>query len=437
MPSPPLPRAAVAAAAALIAGLTPGAAAAAPTDAFSSALAQGPVAAGLAAFVGGLAVSLTPCVYPMVAVTVSVFGARQAGGRLAGLLLSSAFVAGIVAMFVPLGVVAGLSGAPFGSVLSSPWVIGGISVLFLALAASMLGAFELTLGSWLTNRLAQLGGTGPRGAFLLGLACGPIAAPCSGPVLTGILLFIAQTRDPVLGAGAMATFALGLGVPFFLVGAFALQLPKGGRWMLHVKSALGLVLIVAALYFAATAFPAVAKLVPSSTTALVVYAAVAALGLALGAVHRSFEEPGSGVKIAKGAGILLASVAAFAALTAATTPERTLEWAPLPYPAARAQAVDATRPLLVDFTASWCAACKELDKLTFADPAVSREAGRFVAVKVDATNEDEPAVAAAMRELRVVGLPTVVLLDSTGKEQARFTDFVEAGPFLEALRGVR
>src|SRR5688572_1182556 len=162
----------------------------------------------------------------MVAVTVSVFGARQAKSRWEGAALSAAFVLGIVAMFVPLGVAAGLSGSLFGSVLQSRWVVSAMALLFLVLAASLFGAFELALPSALTNRLATLGGIGYRGAFLLGLACGLIAAPCTGPVLTGILAWIAKTRSAPLGALAMAAFALGLGAPFFVVGAFAVQLPR-------------------------------------------------------------------------------------------------------------------------------------------------------------------------------------------------------------------
>lgn len=209
------------------------AAIAAPTasDAYSQALERGPLAAVGAAWLGGVLVSLTPCVYPMIAVTVSVFGAREAKSRFEGVLLSLAFVAGIVAMFVPLGVVAGLTGSLFGAALQNRWVITAISVLFVAMAFSMFGAFEFALPSSLTNRLATLGGIGPRGAFVLGLVSGLVASPCTGPVLTGILAFIAKTRSVALGAGSMAAFAIGLGLPFFLVGAFAVQLPKSGRWM--------------------------------------------------------------------------------------------------------------------------------------------------------------------------------------------------------------
>ncbi|HMJ16579.1 MAG TPA: cytochrome c biogenesis protein CcdA [Polyangiaceae bacterium] len=416
--------------------LAGGAAGSQASDAFTTALAKGPVYAGIAAWLGGLLVSLTPCVYPMVAVTVSVFGARESRSRLQGTLLSAAFVLGIVAMFVPLGVFAGVTGSAFGSVLQSSWVVLGISLLFLVMAASMFGAFDLALPAAWTNRLAELGGIGYKGAFLLGLACGPIAAPCSGPVLTGILTWIAKTQSAGLGALAMGTFALGLGAPFFLVGAFALQLPKSGRWMMHIKSLLGIVLVVVALYFLSTAFPVLSDWARRSTPFFVIAGIALLAGLGLGAVHRSFEEPGSGAKLRKSAGIALTSAAAFGILSAAGQPARTLSWHHGDVREARARALREEKPLLVDFTASWCGACKELDRHTFAEERVAREAGRFLAVKVDATNDEDPRVEAALQEFNVVGLPTVVLYDSRGKEALRCTDFVSAEPFLEAIRRV-
>lgn len=413
----------------------PGIAHAADADPFARALEQGPLSAGLAAFVSGLLVSLTPCVYPMVAVTVSVFGARQAKGRLEGLALSAAFVGGIIAMFVPLGVVAGLSGSLAGAALSSRWVVVGISALFVAMAAAMFGAFELDIPEGLKNRLAQVGGTGPLGAFVLGLACGPIAAPCTGPFLTGILAFIARTQSATLGALAMGAFALGLGVPFFLVGAFAVQLPKSGRWMLHVKSVLGLVLLVLAVWFLNNAFGFLGRVARPTTGFLAAAAGALVLGLFLGAVHRSFEgEPGERVR--KGLGVLLTVAGAALFLAGATTPARPLTWSHVPAEEARAKAALERRPLIVDFGAAWCGACKELDKITFADEGVQREAGRFDAVKVDATDDEDPVVAAALAAFSVRGLPTVVVYDSSGAETARFTDFVEPSEFLEALRRV-
>lgn len=411
---------------------------------FAEALSAGPVYAALAAFASGLLVSFTPCVYPMVAVTVSVFGARTVSSRWEGLGLSAAFVAGIVIVFVPLGVLAGLTGGVFGSVLSSPWVIALLSVLFLAMAASMFGAFELDLPAGLKNRLATSGGSGVWGALVLGMICGPIAAPCTGPFLTGILAWITQTQSAGLGAGLMGAFALGLGVPFFLVGAFALQLPKSGRWMLHVKSVMGLVLVVVALYFLSTAFPSLARFARPGVPFLLGCAAVAIVGLLFGAVHKSFEGASLGGLVSKGLGIVLTAGGAFLFLMGWIKPDGGLAWENHGDPTgittlterARQKALNEERPLLVDFTAAWCAACKEIEKLTFTDQRVQREAGRFVAVKVDATDDEDPLVAATMDEHVVRGLPTLILFDSNGAEAQRFTDFVDAEAFLDALEQV-
>jgi thiol:disulfide interchange protein DsbD len=419
---------------------------AAPGDGgFSAALSEGPLYAALAAFASGLLVSFTPCVYPMVAVTVSVFGARSVESRWQGLALSAAFVAGIVLVFVPLGVLAGITGGVFGSILSSRWVIVGLSALFLALAASMFGAFELDLPSGLKNRLATSGGSGLWGALVLGMICGPIAAPCTGPFLTGILAWITKTQSAGLGAGLMASFAVGLGVPFFLVGAFALQLPKSGRWMLHVKSVMGLVLVVVALYFLSSAFPVLGRHADPGVKFLLGCAAIGAVGLLLGAVHKSFEGAPLGTKLSKALGIVLTSGGAFLFLMGWMKPEGGLAWEPaVAAPGASTltetahkKALAEERPLLVDFTAAWCVACKEMEKYTFTDPGVQREAGRFVAVKVDATDVEDPLVKATMTQHLVRGLPMLILFKSDGAEAQRFTKLVEPAELIEALEQVR
>ncbi|MEI9942312.1 MAG: cytochrome c biogenesis protein CcdA [Pseudomonadota bacterium] len=417
--------------------LAPGVAQAAPEagDAFTRALAKGPLYAALAAFVGGFVVSLTPCVYPMVAVTVSVFGASQAKTRFQGAALSASFVLGIVAMLVPLGVLAGQSGQIFGAVLQSKIVVVGIALLFLVLASAMFGAFEFALPSALTNRLAVMGGIGYKGAFALGMACALIATPCTGPVLTGILTFIANTRSSALGAGAMTAFGLGLGVPFFLVGAFAIQLPKSGAWMVHVKSVLGIGLVAFALHFLSTAFPILSKFAGGSWLFFAGMAGLVLLGALLGAVHREFAEPGVGVKVAKGVGIVLLSGGLFMGVEGAIKPADVVTWEHH-LELARGRAHRENRPMLVDFGAAWCAACKELDKVTFSSPLVAPEMARFVNVKVDATNADDPNVEAALASFKVRGLPTVVLFDSHGKEAARYNDFVPPERFLPAIRAI-
>ncbi|MEI9948136.1 MAG: cytochrome c biogenesis protein CcdA [Pseudomonadota bacterium] len=404
-------------------------------DAFTRALAKGPLYAALAAFAGGFVVSLTPCVYPMVAVTVSVFGASQAKTRFQGAALSASFVLGIVAMLVPLGVIAGQSGQIFGAVLQSKIVVVGIALLFLVLSSAMFGAFEFALPSALTNRLAVMGGIGYKGAFALGMACALIATPCTGPVLTGILTFIANSRSSALGAGAMTAFGLGLGVPFFLVGAFAIQLPKSGAWMVHVKSVLGIALVAFALHFLSSAFPVLSRFAGASWPFYAAMAGLVVLGALLGAVHREFAEPGLGVKVAKGLGIVLISGGLFFAVEGAIKPADVVTWEHH-LETARGRAQRENRPMLVDFGAAWCAACKELDKVTFSSPLVAPEMARFVNVKVDATNSDDPNVEAALASFKVRGLPTVVLFDSHGKEAARYNDFIPPERFLPAIRAI-
>jgi thiol:disulfide interchange protein DsbD len=167
-----------------------------------------------------------------------------------------------------------------------------------------------------------------------------------------------------------------------------------------------------------------------------VAAGLGLLGLALGAVHRDFAELGSLVKLGKGSGILLVSFAGFLLITLLIKPSEKFDWRHGNVDGARADALREKKPLLVDFTAAWCGACKELDKVTFSAPEVRPEMARFVAVKVDATNDDDPAVGATLSRFHVVGLPTVVIFDSSGREALRYTDFVEPKVFLDAVQRV-
>ena len=408
---------------------------AAEPNIFERGLSQGPVSAGFTAFVGGLLVCLTPCVYPMIAITVSVFGARQSQSRRHAMALSTAHVLGISAMFTPLGVLAGYTGSLFGAALAKPWVLALVAFVFLTLAASMFGAFDFTLPSRLNNKLASIGGVGYGGAFLIGAVSGLIAAPCTGPVLTGILLWIGKTKSASLGAAALFAFSLGLGLPFWLVGTFAVSLPKAGSWMVGVKSVFGIILSVAALHFLKGAFPQLAHVSLANPRFLAAAAALVFVGLALGAVHLAFERGATFVAIRKATGIV-ASVAGLLLLVGwLEAPRGKLSWEGSEE-AARTRAEAERRPMLVDFTAEWCGACKELSRITFSDPTVMAEAGRFIAVKVDATNEDDDAVDKVKDRYRVVGLPTVVLLGSDGVERARFIEFVPPDQFLAAIRGI-
>ncbi len=409
-------------------------------DKFSAALASsGPLVAAGIAFASGLATSATPCVWPMIGITVSVFGAQEAKSRAQGAALSAAFVLGMAVLFTVLGVGAAKSGALFGAMLSNKYIVGFIAAVLLALAASMFGAYELALPSSLNNRLATVGGIGYGGAFTLGLVTSLIAAPCTGPVMSALLIYIATTGNVVVGSAMMFTFALGLGVPFFLVGTFAVSLPKGGSWMLGVKWFFGVMLTVLALYFLRTAFPSMASFVRRDTAFLAVSLGLLAVGLVLAGVHVAAERRKSPIahlsKPMKLTSAPLAVVGGFILIAWVLTPKAQLQWLESEQAGVQA-ALAAHRPMIVDFGASWCGACNELATRTFADSHVREEAGRFVAVRVDATDDDNAQVALIKDKYRVVGLPTVVVLDSTGQEKVRFNEFVEADRFLSAIKAV-
>lgn len=270
-----------------------------PTSALdaSSLLASGRlfVAAGVI-FLGGLLTSLTPCVYPLIPITVGVFGARQAESKGRALVLTSAYVVGMGVVFSALGVFAALSGRAFGSMLGNSWVVVGLAVFMVVLATSMFGAFELALPSSLATKLNGVGGGGLIGALLMGSVAGFLAAPCTGPVLTGVLAWVSQTQDPVLGGLLLFVYALGIGVPFFLIGVFTVRLPKSGVWMEWVKSVFGIALLGLAISYLRDGFPAFGELLTSLTAtlgrvgAVTLAAALAFIGVAIGAVHLSFKE---------------------------------------------------------------------------------------------------------------------------------------------------
>src|SRR6266850_3862459 len=198
-------------------------------------------------FLGGVLTSLTPCVYPLIPITVGIFGARKAEHRTRSIALSATYVAGIAAMYSVLGLVAALSGKAFGTVLSSPAVVVLLAVFLLALAASMFGAFEIALPSALQQKLSGVRGTGFAGALGMGLVAGIIAAPCTGPVLAGVLAYVATQRSALLGFWMLFTYAVGMGLLFFVLGATSLRLPRSGPWMETVKSVLGVALVAAAV----------------------------------------------------------------------------------------------------------------------------------------------------------------------------------------------
>ncbi|MBK9070456.1 MAG: thioredoxin family protein [Myxococcales bacterium] len=391
---------------------------AAHADAFGTYLAQGWHWAYLMAFVFGVLTSLTPCVYPMIPIIVGIFGARGANvSRRRAMFVATCYVLGICATYSVLGIVVALISISQGSLLASPWVVIPIALLYVALALSLFGAFELNLPAGLQAKLNNVGGAGPLGAFLMGLVGGLTAAPCTGPFLAGILGFVSTTKNVFAGGSLLFVYALGMGVLFWFIAVFSIALPKSGRWMEYVKSLGGIMLLVAAIYFARTLVP-LDQWINADMSWLIAAAIMIALGLLLGAVHKSFAEAPL-IRLRKAAGILLVTLGATIAMQWTLTPKQKLPWQydeAAAFAAARAQG----KGVMVDFSATWCLPCTELE-LAFAAPEVyAAITDNFITLKFDVTNDTE---ADQERQTRYGAkeLPAVVFVSTNGVELARIS----------------
>lgn len=406
------------------------------------------MAVGLA-FVAGVVVSLSPCVYPLIPITIAVFGARQTS-YLRGFTLSLAYVVGMALFYSGIAVLFSLLGLASGSLMAMPAVVLSIAALGLIMAASLLGAFEFAVPASVQTKLSSVGGSGHLGAFVMGLVAGIIAAPCAGPVLVFILALIAKQGNPLLGAGLMVAYAFGIGLLFLLLGTFSqliARMPKSGRWMEVAHSVLGLVMVVASLYIASPHLGFLRAYLELPWTGLWALGALALIlvGVALGALHLSFHD-GLSQKIRKIAGLILASAGAmglvgFALSPAASVQQQGSAKAELhwyhDHDAAKAAAKAAGKPLMIDFGASWCIACREIEKRVFPNPEFQAEAQRFVVAHIDATEIDE-TMQALFDSYEIRGLPAVLFFDAQGRlvQEARMNSFSGVDHFLSQMRKV-
>jgi len=387
----------------------------------------------------GIGIAFTPCVLPMYPlISGIVLGGKQRLSTARALLLAFIYVQGMALTYTALGLIVAAAGLQFQAALQHPWVLIGLSVVFILLALSMFGLFSLQLPSSLQTRLTlmsnrQQGGS-MSGVFAMGAIAGLICSPCTTAPLSAILLYIAQSGNMWLGGGTLYLYALGMGLPLILVTVFGNRLlPKSGPWMETVKTAFGFVILALPVFLLERVIGDVwgMRLWAMLGVAFFSWAFISSL---------SARKPW--VRVVQ---ILL--------LAAALVSVRPLQDWVFGAPAAQSQAhlnftpvrnVDELhhalaqaqgKPVMLDLYADWCVACKEFEKYTFSDPQVQNALKDTVLLQANVT-ANGPEDKVLLNELKVLGLPTILFFNAQGKEQSaqRVTGFMDAAAFSAHLR---
>ena len=404
---------------------------------------KGTTALILLVFLAGLGVSLTPCVLPMVPITMGIIGASAEGSRSKGLLLGLTYVAGQAMVYTALGVGAAMTGAVFGAWMQSPYVVGGVSLFFAWMGLAMFGFFNIQVPSSIQTKLASVGGAGFVGALLVGMVGALVAGPCSGPVIASLMILIGQQGELALGVSLMMSFSLGMGVIFIAAGAFSGTVLRPGAWMDTVKKGFGVILWFGAIFFA--------KAHLSTTTVAMLTMAVLITTAVWGWPSRNEDDASSEVKLRRlysvvafivGAYLLIGLLVSRGFILGPMTSsyvaheEVHVAWQSDPDSVLDAAAAN-DRPVMIDFTADWCAPCQELERETFSDEEVVELSERFELLQVDGTSPS-----AILDELKVrfnvQGFPTVLFLrpDGTVMEEYRLLSFEEPAEFVERMESV-
>jgi len=404
----------------------------------------------LLVFLGGLALNLTPCVYPLIPITISYFGGQAPGRKGSVARHSAVYIIGMAVTYSALGVVAAFTGSLFGSALQHPPVLVGIAAVMIVLALSMFNVYELRLPSSLV-RLSGGPKKGYGGTFLMGLTVGIVAAPCIGPFVLGLLTYVGNEGSVLLGFALFFVLALGLGIPFLFLGIFSgslVRLPRSGAWMVWVRTIFGFVLIGMAVYFLKPLFPN-----------SLLYGLALALTMIIGGVYMAWIEPtktpGKAFAYVRNlvgvvffaAGLLAAaggiqsyleeSLAEKIAAAGMRGPEGAADVQWQPWSEAKLEEAARTNtPVFIDFYADWCIPCKELDRDTFSQPEFLELSRAFVMLKADMTKSSDPLARRLEARYKIRGVPTLVFLTPDGAElpELRTVGFENKDVFLPKMR---
>ncbi len=401
-------------------------------------------------FGAGILLALTPCVFPMYPILSGIIvGHGHHITKTRAFVLSMAYVLGLAVTYAAAGVAAGLSGSMLSAALQNVWVLGGFALVFIVLSLSMFGFYELQLPAFLQSKLSEesgrVKGGSLHGVAAMGALSALIVGPCVAAPLAGALLYIAQTRDAVLGGAALFAMALGKGVPLVIVGVSTRSLlPHAGPWMESVKKFFGVMLLGLAIWLVSPVIPAWAHLAAWGALAI-------GTAMFLHAIDPLPPKAHGWARFWKGVGMVLLLVGAslvVGALGGSRDPLRPLDF--LRTPSAQGEHVafervktmaeldarlaSANRPVMLDFYADWCVSCKEMEKYTFSDARVAAKMRQMILLQVDVTaNTDEDK--ALLKRFSLFGPPGIIFFDRQGQERQglRVVGYQSADVFLKVV----
>jgi thiol:disulfide interchange protein DsbD len=406
-------------------------------------------------FGAGIALTFTPCVLPMIPILSGIIvGEGRQATRSRALFLSLSYVGGMALTYTAIGVAAAFSGQLLSAALQNAWVLGAFAALFVVLALSMFGLYELKLpGAWhsrVVSASQRLPGGHYGGVALMGALSAAIVSPCIAAPLAGALLYIGQSNDVWLGGTALFAMAMGMGIPLLVVGVSeGALLPKSGPWMNTVKQVFGILLLAVAVWIVSPVIPAAVQLVAWS--ALLVGAGVFLHGL-----DRLPHDAKPALRVSKSLGLLAllaGAVMLVGAMSGGRDPLAPLSGlrvgsagteAPLPFEKVAslaeldARVTSAGRPVMLDFYADWCVSCKEMERFTFSDGKVRTQLENVLLLQADVTRntEDDKAL---LKRFRLFGPPGIVFFDVRGREieGLRVIGYQPAEKFLKTLEAIR